>query len=110
MATDFQICLSMHQHAVYSSIAADIRLGWNRLRDGLTAQLMAVNPVCAAASSTYYGNAPPPHQENMLWVPSSPYAATKYAGELLVTSYNQVYSLPTLNLRFFMVGCAVRQH
>lgn len=46
----------------------------------------------------------------MLWVPSSPYAATKYAGELLVTSYNEVYSLPTLNLRFFMVGCAVRQH
>ena len=46
----------------------------------------------------------------MLWVPSSPYAATKYAGELLVTSYNEVYNLPTLNLRFFMVGCAVRQH
>ena len=37
-------------------------------------------------------------------MPSSPYAATKYAGELLVTSYNQVYNLPTLNLRFFMVG------
>ena len=65
--------------------------------------------VCAAASSTYYGNAPPPHQEDMLWVPSSPYAATKYAGELMVTSYNEVYNLPTLNLRFFMVGCAITQ-
>ena len=65
--------------------------------------------VCAAASSTYYGNAPPPHQEDMLWVPSSPYAATKYAGELMVTSYNEVYNLPTLNLRFFMVSCAIRQ-
>ena len=65
--------------------------------------------VSAAASSTYYGNAPPPHQEDMLWVPSSPYAATKYAGELMVTSYNEVYNLPTLNLRFFMVGCAFTQ-
>ena len=46
----------------------------------------------------------------MLWVPSSPYAATKYAGELLVTSYNQVYNLPTLNLRFFMVGFAHGQN
>jgi nucleoside-diphosphate-sugar epimerase len=81
--------------------------------------------------STYYGNRVPPLQEDMLFRPSSPYggsnepgralnqpclrlatralsarppaAASKYMGELIMTSYNHVYGLPTLNLRFFMV-------
>ena len=67
------------------------------------AKAAAVKKLVYAASSTYYGNAPPPHRESMLWVPSSPYAATKYAAELLTTTYSHVYGLPTLNLRFFMV-------
>lgn len=67
------------------------------------AKAAGVQKLVYAASSTYYGNALPPHTESMLWMPSSPYAATKYAAELLTTTYNHVYGLPTLNLRFFMV-------
>lgn len=67
------------------------------------AKAAGVKKLVYAASSTYYGNAAPPHDEDMLWVPSSPYAATKYAAELLTTTYNNVYGLPTLNTRFFMV-------
>ena len=67
------------------------------------AKAASVKKLVYAASSTYYGNAEPPHTESMLWVPSSPYAATKYAAELLTTTYNHVYGLPTLNTRFFMV-------
>ena len=67
------------------------------------AQAAGVKKLVYAASSTYYGNASPPHKEDMLWVASSPYAATKYAAELLATTYNHVYGLSTLNTRFFMV-------
>ena len=67
------------------------------------AKMAGVKKLVYAASSTYYGNAKPPHQEDMQWVASSPYAATKYAAELLTTTYSHVYGLPTLNTRFFMV-------
>lgn len=64
-----------------------------------------VQKVVYAASSTFYGNREvlEPLREDMAWMPSSPYAASKYAGELFMTTYNTVYGLPTLNLRFFMV-------
>jgi NAD(P)-dependent dehydrogenase (short-subunit alcohol dehydrogenase family) len=38
-----------------------------------------VKKVLYAASSTYYGNHLPPQQEDMLFMPSSPYAASKYS-------------------------------
>ena len=60
------------------------------------AKAAGVQKLVYAASSTYYGNALPPHSESMLWMPSSPYTAPKYAAELLTTTYNHVYGLPTL--------------
>ena len=56
-----------------------------------------------AASSTYYGNQPVPFSETDPFVPSSPYAASKYMGELLTLTYDKVFNLPVVNLRFFMV-------
>lgn len=67
------------------------------------AKAAGVQKLVHAASSTYYGNALPPHSESMLCMPSS-YTAPKYAAELLTTTYNNVFGLPTLNIRFLMVG------
>ena len=56
-----------------------------------------------AASSTYYGNQKVPFSENASFVPSSPYAASKYMGELQTMTYDKLFDLPAVNLRFFMV-------
>ncbi len=62
-----------------------------------------VKKVVYAASSTYYGNQDVPMRENDLFTASSPYAASKYMGELQMLTFDSLYKLPTLNLRFFMV-------
>lgn len=56
-----------------------------------------------AASSTYYGNQAVPFTESAPFVPSSPYAASKFMGELITSTYDTVFNLSTVNLRFFMV-------
>ena len=55
------------------------------------------------ASSTYYGNGEVPFEEAHSFKPSSPYAASKYMGELEMMTYDHVHDLPTLSFRFFMV-------
>lgn len=62
-----------------------------------------VRKVVYAASSTYYGNQPAPFQEEDLFQPTSPYAASKYMGELQMATNDRLYDLPSLSLRFFMV-------
>merc|ERR1712216_97044 len=62
-----------------------------------------VAKVIYAASSTYYGNQPTPFDEHDPFRPTSPYAASKYMGELQMLTNDGLYSLPTLSLRFFMV-------
>jgi len=62
-----------------------------------------VGKVVYAASSTYYGNQPVPFTETDPFVPTSPYAASKYMGELEMLTHDSLYHLPTLSLRFFMV-------
>ena len=56
-----------------------------------------------AGSSTYYGNQEVPFDESASFSPTSPYAASKYMGELLTLTYDKVFDLPCINLRFFMV-------
>mmetsp|Transcript_105399 Transcript_105399/g.183319 ORF Transcript_105399/g.183319 Transcript_105399/m.183319 type:complete len:444 (+) Transcript_105399:136-1467(+) len=63
----------------------------------------AVRKVVYAASSTYYGNQPIPFAETDPFMPTSPYAASKYMGELQMQTNDGLYGLPTLSLRFFMV-------
>ncbi|CAJ1422846.1 unnamed protein product, partial [Effrenium voratum] len=62
-----------------------------------------VRKVMYAASSTYYGNQAVPFSETDPFRPTSPYAASKYMGELVMLTNDNLYKLPTLSLRFFMV-------
>ncbi len=77
--------------------------------DGTLNVLMAardagVKRVVYAASSSAYGETPTlPKQEDMPPSPISPYAVSKLAGELYMTSFHRVYGLPTVSLRYFNI-------
>ncbi|MCJ1479309.1 hypothetical protein MMC13_007994 [Lambiella insularis] len=62
-----------------------------------------VQKVVYAASSTYYGNKPPPHKEDMAPDFLTPYAASKYEGELQMQMFDRLFGVPTISTRFFMV-------
>ena len=63
-----------------------------------------VRRVVYAGSSSVYGNTPTlPKQEQMQPSPISPYAVTKLAGELYMQSFNRVYGLETVVIRYFNV-------
>jgi len=66
-------------------------------------ETLRVRKIVYAASSTYYGNQPVPFTETDPFMPTSPYAASKYMGELEMLTHDQLYHLDTLALRFFMV-------
>jgi len=60
--------------------------------------------VYASSSSVYGGNTKLPFSEaDKVDHPSSLYAATKRANELMAHSYTHLYGLPTVGLRFFTV-------
>jgi UDP-glucuronate 4-epimerase len=60
--------------------------------------------VFASSSSVYGINAKIPFSENdKIFQPISPYAATKAAGELLCHTYSHLYNFRTVCLRFFTV-------
>ncbi len=57
-----------------------------------------------ASSSSVYGSLEPPFTEEMpLGTPQSPYAASKLSGELFCRTYNSLYGIPVVCLRFFTV-------
>jgi len=57
-----------------------------------------------ASSSSAYGNQPTlPKREDMPADPLSPYAISKYAGELYARVFHQIYGLSTVSLRYFNV-------
>lgn len=62
-----------------------------------------VQKVIYAASSTYYGNKPPPHKEDLAPDFLTPYAASKYEGELQMQMFDRLFGVPTISTRFFMV-------
>lgn len=57
------------------------------------------------SSSSVYGNNEkvPFSEEDVIFRPISPYAATKAAGELLCHTYSHLYAIRTICLRFFTV-------
>lgn len=60
--------------------------------------------VFASSSSVYGGNTKRPfHEDDPIRRTVSPYAATKYAGELMCYTYHHLYDIPTTCLRFFTV-------
>jgi UDP-N-acetylglucosamine/UDP-N-acetyl-alpha-D-glucosaminouronate 4-epimerase len=63
-----------------------------------------------ASSSSVYGDTPVlPKREDMACAPISPYAVSKYAGELYAQSFSKVLGLETVSLRYFNVF-GPRQH
>jgi nucleoside-diphosphate-sugar epimerase len=77
--------------------------------DGTLAVLIAarearVKRVVYASSSSAYGNTPTlPKHEAMPADPISPYAVSKYSGELYVRSFHRVFGVETVALRYFNV-------
>jgi len=60
--------------------------------------------VFGSSSSVYGANAAPPFQESArIDSPLSPYAASKAAGEQLVSTWRNLYGLEAISLRFFTV-------
>jgi UDP-glucose 4-epimerase len=63
-----------------------------------------VNKVIYSSSSSVYGDTPTlPKREDMPLNPQSPYAIAKLAGEHYCLVFHQVYTLPTICLRYFNV-------
>lgn len=63
-----------------------------------------VKKLVAASSSSVYGETPElPKHENMISSPLSPYAVTKLTGEHYSRVYWQLYSFPTVSLRYFNI-------
>jgi UDP-glucose 4-epimerase len=74
------------------------------------ARAAGVKRVVFASSSSVYGDTPVlPKQEDMACAPISPYAVSKYAGELYAQSFSRVLGLETVSLRYFNVF-GPRQH
>lgn len=59
--------------------------------------------VVYSASSTCYGNGPVPNREDDLPQCQTPYALSKYCGELYCKLFSDLYKVPTIRLRYFMV-------
>src|SRR5690348_3599765 len=69
-----------------------------------------VKRVVYASSSSVYGDTPTlPKSEDMPGNPISPYAVSKYAGEMYAQSFTRVLGLETVSLRYFNVF-GPRQH
>ncbi|GAB4815507.1 hypothetical protein N2152v2_002553 [Parachlorella kessleri] len=63
-----------------------------------------VKKVIYAASSTAYGNGAIPNVESQMPdISRSPYASSKYQGEILMKEFNDFYKLSTLSIRLFSV-------
>lgn len=70
----------------------------------LAARDTGVQRVIYATSSSAYGDGEElPKDESMRSAPSSPYAVSKYVGELYGTVFNDVYDIETVGLRYFNV-------
>lgn len=70
----------------------------------MAARDSGIKKVVFASSSSVYGDTPTlPKAESMPLNPMSPYAVTKAAGELYCSTFEKVYGLKTVALRYFNV-------
>lgn len=70
----------------------------------MAARDSGVRKVVFASSSSVYGDTPTlPKAESMPLNPMSPYAVTKATGELYCSTFEKVYGLRTVSLRYFNV-------
>ena len=81
----------------YNNIDGTLNVLWN-------ARKADVQRVIFASSSSIYGDTPVlPKQETMTANPQSPYALSKYAGEVYCRIFSGIYGLETVCLRYFNV-------
>ncbi|HEY6349182.1 MAG TPA: SDR family oxidoreductase [Candidatus Angelobacter sp.] len=107
----------LHQGAVGSvprSIDDPIGTNHSNVAGTLTvfqaAREKGVKRVVYASSSSVYGDTPTlPKRESMPAEPISPYAVSKYAGELYAQTFSRLMQLETVSLRYFNVF-GPRQH
>jgi UDP-glucuronate 4-epimerase len=59
--------------------------------------------IFASSSSVYGRNKPPFKESDPLDLQVSPYAAAKRSGEIFCRTYNELFGIPTICLRFFTV-------
>ncbi|XJO74039.1 hypothetical protein BDV3_004918 [Batrachochytrium dendrobatidis] len=96
------VCHLAARAGVRPSIRANVTATVNLLE--LSRQHNISNFVYASSSSVYGKNTKVPFAEtDRTDYPVSPYAATKKTCELMATTYNHMYGLPTTGLRFFTV-------
>ena len=69
----------------------------------IAARDSGVRKVVYSASSTYYGNHPPPHSEELPHDCLNFYSVSKYVGEQYCLLFDRLYSLSTVVLRYFNV-------
>jgi UDP-glucose 4-epimerase len=68
------------------------------------ARATGVKRIVYSASSSAYGDQPGfPRRETMIPMPISPYAVQKLVGESYMSSYQQVYGMETVSLRYFNI-------
>ncbi|MBL9038879.1 MAG: GDP-mannose 4,6-dehydratase [Archangium sp.] len=91
---------SVENPVVYTRVNVE---GTTMLLDA--ARRCGVSKFIFASSSSVYGarSNPPFREDDRIDRPISPYAATKAAGELLCSTFNHLYGLQTVALRFFTV-------
>ncbi len=101
----------LHQGALGSiprSIAHPVTTNANNV-DGTLNILVAARDanvkrlVFASSSSVYGSNKTLPKEESMIVKPISPYAASKYIGEMYCRIFQELYGLKTIALRYFNV-------
>jgi nucleoside-diphosphate-sugar epimerase len=69
----------------------------------IAAKDAGVKKVIYSGSSTYYGNQPAPHREDMAGDFLNFYGLTKYTGEEYCLMFDRLYGLPCVVLRYFNV-------
>jgi UDP-glucose 4-epimerase len=87
----------------HANVVGTLKVLWSAKQTG-------VKRIVYASSSSVYGDTPIlPKREDMPCAPISPYAVSKYAGELYAQSFSKVLGLETVSLRYFNVF-GPRQH
>ena len=108
----FQGAQTIYHQAALMSVQKSIEdpLEYNSVNVGGTLKVLAaardagVQKVIFASSTSVYGNSEDlPKREEMEPDPISPYAVTKYVGELYCKIFSEIHHLPTLALRYFNV-------
>jgi len=74
------------------------------------AKLYNIKRFVYASSSSIYGNNQVPSTEDLTPNPESVYGITKYAGEMLLTQYHNLFGLETIALRYYNIFAPIKYY